>query len=452
MFKSLKSRLILAMVGLVAGSILVVGLLVNQALALRFESYLRANLEERSRTMAEALGRSYEARGTWDQAILMDLNHLAMSENLSFELKTPEGAGMMPHMPEMPGLPGMGRGHGADPGEGIANSQNVMAGGRAVAVLTLRTGGGGVFSRLELAFLNDLNWSILLSGFGVGVMALAAGLLMASGVTRPLASITTAARRIRTGDLAVRVEETGPEEVRELGSAINRLAEGLSIQEKLRRRLTADVAHELRTPLATMQSHLEAFTDGIWEPTAERLAVCHSELLRLARLVGDLELLAQAEAEPSLKIGKLQVQEVIHQAVGAFEAAFADKGVELGQKPVGGALMVRADRDKLVQILENLLSNALKYTPPGGRVELEACANGEQAVFEVSDTGPGIPDEELPFIFERFFRGDPSRTRSTGGAGLGLAIAMALTRAQGGTIEVESRIGEGSRFRVILPS
>ncbi len=459
MFRNLKSRLILAMVGLAAGSILIVGLLVNGALTTRFEDYLRANLDERSRTMAGALGRAYEARGGWDQRMLMDLTHLAMSESLSLELKSPEGTvlwrtmgmgmGMMPRMPGMHEMPGTG----GNLGGMASSSQDVKAGNRTVAVLTLRARGGpGVFSNLELAFLRGLNRSILISGLGVGALALVAGLLMASGVTRPLASVTDAARRIRSGDLSVRVGESGPEEVRELGSAVNHLAEGLATQEKLRRRLTADVAHELRTPLATMQSHLEAFSDGVWEATPERLAVCQSELLRLVRLVGDLERLAQAEAEPKLEIEEIAAREVVDRTAGAFQAAFAAKGVQLVLNPGDSGLKVRADRDKLAQILGNLVYNALKYTPPGGRVGIEARSDGARIIFEVSDTGPGIPEEELPFVFERFYRGDPSRTRLTGGAGLGLAIAMALARAHEGTIEVESQVDRGSRFRLILPA
>lgn len=447
MFKSLKVQLALAMVGLAVGSIFSVGLLVNGTLTTRFESYLRASLEERSRSMAESLGRSFETRGDWDPGLLMNLTHLAMSEGLTLELTSPAGSPIW----RMGGMMDMAQPFSAA-GQGIAVSQSVTAGERGVGVLTLRTvGAGGPFSYLEQSFLDDLNRSILLSGLGVGGLALAAGFMLAGGIARPLASITAAARRIKSGDLAARVGETGPNEVRELAASINHLAEGLSTQEKLRRRLTADVAHELRTPLATMQSHVEAFIDGVWEATPERLGICYDELLRLTRLVGDLERLAEAEAENRLELAETLAGTLLSQAAGSFEASFQAKGVRLRVEPVDPSLSLRADPDKLLRILGNLLSNALKYTPAGGEVGLSVRSEGDRVVFEVSDTGPGIPEGEMPFIFERFYRGDPSRTRSTGGAGLGLAIVLALARTHGGTVEVSSRVGAGSRFRVILP-
>jgi len=215
--------------------------------------------------------------------------------------------------------------------------------------------------------------------------------------------------------------------------------------------MSADVAHEFRTPVATLQSHLEAMIDGIWKPDTQRLKSCHEEVLRIGRMVGDLEKLARYEGE-NLVLNKelFDIAELIKIIVQNFESDFKAKGVELKFESIKQKIL--ADRDKVSQIIVNLLSNALKYTPEGGTVGIELSVSDREVKIIVRDNGSGISAEDLPYIFERFYRADKSRNRSTGGSGIGLTIAKSLVEAHNGKIEVKSELGKGTEFIVSLPS
>jgi len=224
----------------------------------------------------------------------------------------------------------------------------------------------------------------------------------------------------------------------------------LDTQESLRKRMSADVAHELRTPLATLQSHMEAMIDGIWEPDISRLKSCHEEIMRIGRMIGDLENLARFEGENlHLEKTEFELSQWAQAIVQNFEGDFQAKGVSIRLK--ASEQRVFADRDKLSQILVNLLSNALKYTDSGGMTEV--CIQGDESIAElvVQDTGIGIPEEDLPYIFERFYRADKSRNRLTGGSGIGLTIAKSLVEAHNGTLSVESIFEKGTTLTVRIP-
>jgi len=236
---------------------------------------------------------------------------------------------------------------------------------------------------------------------------------------------------------------------RESGT-INRLAETLGQQEVLRKRLTADVAHELRTPLATLQSHLEAMVDGIWQPNIDRLSSCHEETIRLAKLVGDLEQLARYEGEnPVLDKQPFDLANLLQRIATNFAGEFRNQNVTLTVQP--SPQLVEADEDKVSQIFVNLVANALKFTPSGGAVAITMTGTEQQVTVSVRDTGIGIAGEDLPYIFERFYRADKSRHRLTGGSGIGLAIVKSLVEAHHGSITVTSEPGRGSEFLVTLP-
>jgi signal transduction histidine kinase len=221
-------------------------------------------------------------------------------------------------------------------------------------------------------------------------------------------------------------------------------------QENLRKRLTADMAHELRTPLAAVAAHLEAMADGIWEPSADRLNGCREEILRITALVRDLQELARIDgANLKLSRSETDLLELAATVAKNFEAETAKKKLTVS---VGGdACQVSADKDRVSQVLTNLISNAVSYTPDAGHICITTKSDGAGGVIEVCDDGIGIEPEELPFIFERFYRADKSRNRRTGGAGIGLAIAKSIVDAHKGTIGVSSEPGKGTRFIVTLP-
>jgi two-component system sensor histidine kinase BaeS len=288
-----------------------------------------------------------------------------------------------------------------------------------------------------------------LAGFGG---ALLISLILLRRVAAPLMALAAAARRFATGDLALRIPVAGPREVAELAAEFNRMAEALERAHAQQRALVADVAHELRTPLTVLRGYLEALRDGVVEPDQATIALIHAEAVHLQRLVEDLQDLAQADAaELRLELAPLEPSELLRAAAAGFDLQAEAKGIHLEVDVPVDLPPVRGDRRRLTQVVHNLLANALRYTPAGGRVTLSARADAATLTVAVADTGPGIAAEHLPFLFDRFYRVDPSRARETGGSGLGLTIAKRLVEAHGGTIGVRSSPGAGSTFWFTVP-
>jgi len=303
----------------------------------------------------------------------------------------------------------------------------------------------------DVHFLNSINTILLVIGLVSLVLALLLGTVMSKRISRPISKAVQAASEISRGNYKQRIEEkSSTKEIYQLTDTVNELADSLEKQENLRKTMAADVSHELRTPLASLQSSLEAMIDGIWKPSNERLESCHEEILRINRLVGDLEKLERAEAENTiLNNSVFDVSNLISHILNNFETDFYKKGVILNF--TGKSEIIRADRDKISQVIINLVSNALKYTPKGGRVDIEVKGTERSVELVVSDSGNGISPEDLLYIFERFYRADKSRNRLTGGSGLGLTITRAIVEAHKGKISVTSELNKGTIFTVSLP-
>ncbi|MDK2799093.1 MAG: two-component system, OmpR family, sensor histidine kinase BaeS [Clostridiales bacterium] len=245
--------------------------------------------------------------------------------------------------------------------------------------------------------------------------------------------------------------ETNTLELNDLSLSIKELAEKLEYQDALRKRLTSDIAHELRTPLATLQSHIEAFMDGIWEPTQERLMSIHDEITRLTKLIKDLSDLSKIESEEiKLNMENVNLSALLNNVVDNFEPLFISKDIKI-IKDIQHNVEMMGDADRLNQIFINLLSNAYKYTNEKGSVTTKLTEYNGKISIVIEDTGVGIAKEDIVHIFERFYRGDASRSRETGGAGIGLTITKALIEAHDGTIKIESEIGKGTRVSVTFP-
>ena len=301
-------------------------------------------------------------------------------------------------------------------------------------------------------FADAVKRSLTLAGLVAGVVGILLVLLFSRRVLGSIGNLTAAARRLGGGDLSSRAEVKGNDEIAELGQAFNAMADALETSERQRRTMVSDVAHELRTPLANIQGHIEAMQDGLLQPDAATLDTVHRQALYLNRLVDDLRLLAESEArELRLRMEPESVAEIVERVASSFRPRAEAAEVRLSAEAEDGLPLVNLDRVRIEQVVGNLVDNAIRHTPSGGSVSLSAVHRGDGVRVTVADTGPGIPEDALPRVFDRLYRADPSRDRDTGGSGLGLTIARQLVEAHGGAIWAESGDGAGSRFGFDLP-
>jgi two-component system, OmpR family, sensor histidine kinase BaeS len=393
---------------------------------------------ELTSAIAVAAGAAWDRNSSWAGANLAPVLDLAERTGADIQIRDRSGR-------VVASSPGFGARAAGQP----AGAPIVVRGERAgdAAVRFTGTGLGSADRALEVALLRAIAGA-------AGLAALAAmltGLAVARRITRPVEKIIAVTRAMGRGQRAARVGAvTGPGELRELATAFDQMADTLDRQEKLRRDLVADVAHELRTPVAVLQAGHEALLDGIAKPSAGQLASLRDEVLRLARMVTDLQDLAAADAA-GLHLSRLPCDIAVLAATAADSQAgqFEAAGITLTRELSPAAIL--GDPRRLHQVIVNLLTNALKFTPAGGNVTIatEAAAGGG-AVLTVTDTGRGIPADELPRIFDRFWRG--RQASQTSGSGIGLAIAAELTRAHGGRLSAASRPGHGTRMTLTLPT
>jgi signal transduction histidine kinase len=336
-------------------------------------------------------------------------------------------------------------------GSFITRTYDLKQNGQSVGRAEVKYYGPYFLSESDFNFLGFLNVALAVIGALALVCSLAAGGLLSGRISRPVIKTAQYARQIAEGNYDIRFEgRLKTREMDELAAAVSHMAASLENQERLRKRLTTDAAHELRTPLTAVASHLEAMIEGVWEATPRRLQGCYEEIGRISGLVSDLERLAKVENE-NLRLAKadMDLLELANTVAGNFESSSAKKNISVSVD--GAAVCVNADKDRLNQVFANLLSNAIKYTPENGRIRITVKEADKSGVVVFEDNGAGIPEKDLPFIFERFYRADQSRSRSTGGAGIGLTIAKSIVAAHGGRIEAESEANRGSRFTVLIP-
>jgi two-component system sensor histidine kinase BaeS len=389
---------------------------------------------ELTQAMSGVAGAAWESPGGWSTADLERVIHAGT--DLGADVQVTDDSGRI-----VAASPGFSR--PTPP----AQMQAVMVEGRRVGSVAVRFTGVGLpaaDSVLRAALLRAIASAAGLAA----LLALLAGLLAARRITRPVSRLIEVTQAMGHGDRAARVGEIhAPDELRDLAATFDRMADSLARQDQLRRDVVADVAHELRTPVAVLQAGHEALLDGVVEPSTAQLSSLRDEVLRLARLVDDLHTLAAAEAAAlQLTMHPSDLAEIAGAAAESLAGRFEAAGITLERRlaPVS----VLADQ-RIHQVVTNLLSNALKFTPAGGHVTLETGPAGEMARLRVEDTGPGIPDDELPRIFDRFWRGRQAAT--VAGSGIGLAVVAELVRAHGGSVTVSSVQGRGTELVVTLP-
>ncbi len=337
-------------------------------------------------------------------------------------------------------------------GDFVTYSYDLYAAGKKSGLLEISYYTPYYFNENDFRFINALNMTLFFVGIVALITAVLLGALIARRITRPISGVIEATGKIAEGNYDVRLSVNQNEkELNDLADSVNHMAEALKEQEYLRKQMTRDIAHELRTPVTNISSYMEMMIDDVMELSKDNLKSCHSELSRLSGIIQDLDRLQNAElGEIALNKEKIELTELAGSVLKGFETGFRDKKIET--ELVGSEVYINADRVRIGQVIANLLSNALKYSDENGRVSVIINSKGDKAEIIVEDTGIGILGEDINRVFERFYRTDQSRSRKTGGAGIGLSISKAIVAAHGGSIYCESSPQKGSRFVVTLPA
>jgi len=474
--KSLRSRLTFthAMVALVA--VVIVAAMVTFLIRLVFERQRAQINDQQIQSVADAaalsLGDFYQRQQSWggvDARLRQQYVRAGPGAPIRrLHLQLLDAQGTLLFDSAFPG----GRRQGSKIAGGIESP--VVVDGQTVGTVVLDTARVAL-SPAERTFLVGVYLSIAVGSLLAGAIALVVGLVITGRVTRPLRSLKDAAQRLASGARHEPLPVPPDRELAELAVAFNTMASELDRQQQLRRQLVADIAHELRTPLSVLRLQLESLEDGIEQPTPAMLRSLSEEVALLARLVDDLRLLSLADAgQIALAIDLVDAGAVVDRAVTTALPRARQQQIDLRAARPAAPLAALADPQRLAQILGNLIENALRYTPAGGQVAVRASSElsvlsseltsqsittqnsklktQNWIVFEVEDTGAGIPPDELSQIFERFYRADKARARETGGTGLGLAIVQRLVEMQGGRIWATSAVGRGTTFHVALPA
>jgi signal transduction histidine kinase len=307
----------------------------------------------------------------------------------------------------------------------------------------------------ESQFLTNFNKLVLFGAFVALVIALIIGIILARTISDPIREVTAATQKVAGGDLGIQVPVRTKDELGELASSFNKMSTDLERSNRQRRQMTADIAHDLRTPFSVILGYMESLADGKLKPSQETLEVMYAKGLHVQHLIDDLRTLTLADAgELVLNSRPVEPLALLEHVALAHRIQAQEKNVEITVEASEDLPTLMVDPDRMGQVLENLITNALRYTGPGGSVTLSASAVADRIQIDIHDTGSGISSEELPLIFDRFFRSDQSRSPNSdaGESGLGLAIAKSLVQAQGGSIAVSSVPGEGTTFTICLPT
>lgn len=345
------------------------------------------------------------------------------------------------------------------PGGGFARGLQILPNvlGRATPIeiegvvvgYLLATGAPPAQRAIELQYLERVNHSLLVAALGGALLALLLGILLARTLTRPLQELTTATRALARGELQQQVAVRSADEIGELAKSFNQMSADLARAQQARKQMTADIAHDLRNPLTVLGGYIESLSDGKLKASPQRFAAMQAEVSHLQRLVEDLRTLSLADAgELKLQPEPVQVAGLLEHVARAYRHQAESQGIRFVLDVQKALPEIELDPTRMEQVLGNLVSNALRYTPQGGEIRLSGKTDGGSLLLEVNDNGSGIPPETLPHIFERSFRGDPSRTGNE--SGLGLAIAKSIVGLHGGEIGVQSEEGRGSRFWIRL--
>lgn len=445
-------------------------LAINAVLKSEFDTYLDTSITQRNQRIVEVIEELYAQYEDWEwvsstlDSIAPTINSVVRVTDLNGRVVLDSSTGDTHDWMMRRGMMGQGmmRGRGGDyyrqyywdyQGE----ARNVYTypveykGKQIGTAEVLVLGVSGRLSQEDLKFKETIHDTVVFASVTAGFLALLLSLVFARRITSPIMGITEAAGRVSSGDFKARAPVETNDELGALAITFNRMADRFEEIDEMRKKFTADVAHELRTPVTTIRSYIEGFQDGVLKPTPERLKELEEETLRLAELISDLQNLTVIESHSSvLEEESFDLAQEVRGLAGRVSPLFREKGVGL-RVEAEGEIEVLADRRLLGRAIGNLVNNALKYTERGGEVTVDLYATSNEISIKILDSGIGIPEADLPYIFDRFYRADPSRARSTGGSGIGLSLVKEIVEAHGGKVTVESSLGQGSIFTIHLP-
>lgn len=454
MLQTLRSKILFYLILISMIGMFIISLFIQYGFEESFSKYLDRNREKKIDRVVREIEKDFRKNGHFTSDPVFGMMHeYAMADKLYFQLYDRFGQVQMDSSNIRSMLNSFGLAEPEPVGEEWHSKaytirvNNVII-GKLVAIYPQ-----GLIDD-EYKFIQTIQLYIYAAVVLTIVLAIVFSMLFSKKLTSGLNKLSFAAEELQQHNLNIRIPLKGlPTEVKKLAISFNNLAESLAKEEMLRKQFTGDLAHELRTPLATLRSQIEAFQDGIWEPTPQRLQTSHEELMRLVRLINELEKLLAAE-NPQIKLEKIELEagSVLAALWEIFIPIFKEKGVQLHIEEPSGEELFKADKDRLMQILSNILNNALKYTPEGKTVTISVETEKEGFVgFRIQDEGSGMAENDIPHIFERFYRGDKSRDRKTGGIGIGLSIVKALMDAHKGVIKVKSRLNKGTSITLWFP-
>lgn len=415
-----------------------------------FQSYTRENVQRLAESTAQSVGVAYDrSHGDWYGGALASASAASeLNSSVHIQVRSSDGTVVYDDSPDDAlGSVGM-----KDSGASVASAPIITPDDDTVGTVFVRVAGSDtLLTQADADFREKSYQAITLAGVIALLVAVSVGAVFARGLTAPIKRITTAAAAIKEGDYTARTGLRGDDEISRLGFTFDRMAESVEQNRKLERRLVTDVAHELRTPLMAIQSTVEAMIDGVFEPDAERLETLNSEVRRLSRLVDALLKLSRLEGRTKpIERKKVDLTELLSTVVGTHQAYIQEAGLNL-KFEYDPHVFVFGDADLLRQATANLISNAVRYTPEGGTITVIARKGDIMGQIIVRDTGIGLTAEEAKMVFQRFWRADPGRARSTGGLGVGLSVVKEIVDQHNGWVRVEGRPNEGACFTIHIP-
>lgn len=439
-FRSLRLKLLLAFILVVAVAGGTVAYIATRSTRSQFSQFVSSEQAMRYKAQVRILAQYYRFADGWE-GVDKIVSKIGETYNDRIVLTNPDG--------EIISDTGNSDHRGTVSKNLKENSISAGIGNPPVGILYFRS---KEKSPIQQAFLESVTRSVMIGASAAGAVAILLGIILSSRMIKPIKAITEASKSMKEGDLKQRVEVSSGDEIGELADSFNSMASNLSEQERLRQNMVSDISHELRSPLSNIKGYLEGLKDGVLEPDRDLFDSLYQESRLLERLVDDLHDLSMAEAgQLNLDKKTVSLEDVISESLGSISSDAEEKDLQI-EADIENSLLVCVDPARIGEVLRNLLTNAVRYSEEGGKIKIRARKEGGEVVLSVSDSGEGIPDEDIPYVFDRFYRVDKSRSRSTGGSGLGLTIAREIVEAHEGEIWVESEEGRGSTFTFSLPA